>query len=207
MTTLNPTLGRPGTLADLIPGTGTMAIVRDGGLVVGGAALTGLAAQISFTIPSISPVPYTLQTFAVLLVGASFGAVRGALSMALYVLLGLGIGPLSIGWFADGASGFDAAKVTMGYLAGFIIAAAVVGYLSSRGNDRRFLSSTAEMFLGTLIIYAVGVPVLMNTLNVDLATGLEYGLYPFVITDTLKVLAAAGLLPLAWKLVNRDKQA
>ncbi len=95
----------------------------------------------------------------------------------------------------------------MGYLVGFIVAASVVGYLSSRGNDRRFLSSTAEMFLGTLIIYAIGVPVLMNALNVNLAQGLEYGLYPFVITDTLKVLAAAGLLPLAWKLVNRDKKA
>jgi biotin transport system substrate-specific component len=47
----------------------------------------------------------------------------------------------------------------------------------------------------------------MNTLDVNLATGLEYGLYPFVVTDTLKVLAAAGLLPLAWKLVNRDKKA
>jgi biotin transport system substrate-specific component len=91
----------------------------------------------------------------------------------------------------------------MGYLVGFIVAAAVVGYLSSRGNDRRFLSSTAEMFLGSLIIYAIGIPVLMNALNVDLATGLEYGLYPFVITDTLKVLAAAGLLPLAWKIVTR----
>ncbi len=206
MTTLNPTLARPGTLADLIPGSGAVAIARDAGLVIGGAALTGLAAQISFTIPSISPVPYTLQTFAVLLVGASFGAARGALSMALYLLAGLA----GVPWFAAQASGYDVAKATMGYLVGFIIAAAVVGYLSSRGNDRRFLSSTAEMFLGSLIIYAIGVPVLMSVLNVDLATGLEYGLYPFVITDTLKVLAAAGLLPLAWKLVARvrgDKQA
>jgi biotin transport system substrate-specific component len=202
VTTLNPSLGRPGTLADLIPGSGAMAYVRDVGLVVGGAAFTGLAAQISFTIPSISPVPYTLQTFAVLLVGASFGAARGAVSMALDLLAGLA----GVPWFAEQVSGFEAAKATMGYLAGFIVAASVVGYLSSRGNDRRFLSSTAEMFLGTLIIYAIGVPVLMNALNVNLAQGLEYGLYPFVITDTLKVLAAAGLLPLAWKLVNRDKK-
>lgn len=199
MSTLNPTLTRPGTLADLIPGSGAIAVARDAGLVIGGAALTGLAAQISFIIPSISPVPYTMQTFAVLLVGASFGAVRGALSMALYLLAGLA----GVPWFQAQTSGYEAAKATMGYLVGFIIAAAVVGYLSSRGNDRRFLSSTAEMFLGSLIIYAVGVPVLMNALNVDLATGLELGLYPFVLTDTLKVLAAAGLLPLAWKLVSR----
>lgn len=204
MTTLNPTLARPGTLADLIPGSGAVAIARDAGLVIGGAALTGLAAQVSILIPSISPaVPFTLQTFAVLLVGASFGAVRGALSMALYLLAGLA----GVPWFAAQASGYDAAKATMGYLVGFVVAAAVVGYLSSRGNDRRFLSSTAEMFIGSLIVYSIGVPVLMSVLEVDLATGLEYGLYPFVLTDTLKVLAAAGLLPLAWKIVEKVKQA
>jgi len=202
VTTLNPTLTRPGTLADLIPGSGALAVVRDAGLVIGGAALTGLAAQVSFTIPSISPVPYTLQTFAVLLVGASFGAIRGALSMALYLAAGLA----GVPWFAEQASGMDAAKATMGYLVGFVIAAAVVGFLSSRGNDRRFLSSTAEMFLGSLIIYAIGVPVLMSVLNLDLAQGLKFGLYPFVVTDTLKVLAAAGLLPLAWKIVEKVKQ-
>lgn len=202
MTTLSPSLTRPGTLADLIPGTGGLAFVRDTVLVVGGAALTGLAAQVSITIPSISPVPYTLQTFAVLLVGASFGWLRGALSMLLYLAAGLA----GVPWFQGGASGYEAAQATMGYLVGFIVAAAVVGYLSGRGNDRRFLSSTAEMFLGTLIIYAIGVPVLINALGVDLATGLEYGLYPFVITDTLKVLAAAALFPLAWRLVEKVKK-
>jgi biotin transport system substrate-specific component len=202
VTTLSPSLARPGTLADLIPGTGATAIVRDAALVVGGAALTGLAAQVSITIPSISPVPYTLQTFAVLLVGASFGWLRGALSMALYLAAGLA----GVPWFQGADSGYDAARATMGYLVGFIVAAAVVGYLSGRGNDRRFLSSTAEMFLGTLIIYAIGVPVLMNALDVNLATGLEYGLYPFVITDTLKVLAAAGLFPLAWRIVEKVKK-
>lgn len=199
MSTLNPTVARPGTLADLIPGSGAAAVARDAGLILGGAVFTGLAAQVSFTIASISPVPYTLQTFAVLVVGASFGAARGALSMALYLAAGLA----GVPWFAEQASGFDAAKATMGYLVGFVVAAAVVGFLSSRGNDRRFLSSTAEMFIGTLIIYAIGVPVLMQVMGWDLAQGLKWGLYPFVITDTVKVLAAAGLLPVAWKIVSR----
>ena len=202
MSTLSPSLARPGTLADLLPGDGAVAVARDAALVVGGAAFTGLAAQVSYTIPSISPVPFTLQTFAVLLVGASFGWIRGALSMLVYLVSGLA----GVQWFADGASGYDAAKVTMGYLVGFILAAALTGYLSSRGNDRRFLTSTAEMFLGTLVIYAVGVPVLMATLGVGLAQGLEFGVYPFVFTDTLKVLAAAGLFPLAWRLVEKVKK-
>lgn len=201
MSTLSPSITRPGTLADLIPGTGGVAFARDAALVVGGAIVTGLAAQISFTISSISPVPYTMQTFAVLLVGATYGWIRGALSMLLYLAAGLA----GVGWFAGGDSGYEAAKVTMGYLAGFILAAALTGYLSSRGNDRKFLTSTSEMFLGTLVIYAIGVPVLMATLDVGLAQGLEYGLYPFVLTDTLKVLAAAGLFPLAWRMVERIK--
>jgi len=201
VTTLNPSLGRPGTLADLIPGTGALAVVRDAGLVIGGAALTGVAAQVSITVPSITPVPFTLQTFAVLLVGASLGSVRGLLSMALYVVVGLA----GVPWFAEGSSGYPAA--TFGYLLGFVAAAALVGRLSERGDDRRYVSAVGEMVIGSAVIYAFGVTVLMANLNLSLATGLSEGMVPFLIGDGLKVLAAAGLLPLAWKLVNRDKKA
>lgn len=195
---MDGSLHAPRVLADVIPG----ARVRDAVLVLAGAAATGIAAQISFTIPSISPVPYTMQTFAVLLVGASFGLARGVLSMTLYVVAGLA----GVPWFADGVSGFDAAKATMGYLVGFIAAAAVLGWLSQRGNDRRVMSSVTEMFLATLVIYAIGVPVLMAVLDLGIAKGLEFGVYPFVVTDTVKLLAAAGLLPLAWRLVERVKR-
>ncbi|MFZ0322784.1 MAG: biotin transporter BioY [Actinomycetes bacterium] len=202
MSALNPSLSGslsgPRVLADVLPGDR----VRDVLLVVGGAALTGIAAQIAFTIPSISPVPFTLQTFAVLLVGASFGWLRGALSMALYLVAGLA----GVPWFAHGASGYNGdTKATMGYLVGFVAAAALAGWLSQRGNDRRFMSSVSEMFLPTLVIYAFGVTVLMAVLNVDLVKGIELGVLPFVVTDTIKLLAAAGLLPLAWKLVEKVK--
>ena len=200
MTTLNPSMGRPGSLADLIPGSGVLAYVRDAGLVIGGAALTGLAAQVSITVPSITPVPFTLQTFAVLLVGASLGSVRGLVSMALYVVVGLA----GVPWFAEGSSGYPAA--TFGYLLGFIAAAALVGWLSERGDDRRYVPAVGEMVIGSAVIYAFGVTVLMANLNLNLATGLSEGMVPFVIGDGLKLLAAAGLLPLTWKLVNRDKK-
>jgi len=195
---LNPSLSGPRVLADVLPG----ARVRDVLLVVGGAAVTGVAAQVAFTIPSISPVPFTLQTFAVLLVGASFGWLRGALAMSLYLVAGL----TGVPWFAQGASGYNAdTKATMGYLVGFVVAAALAGWLSQRGNDRRFMSSVTEMFLPTLVIYVIGVAVLMAVLNVDLVTGIEFGVLPFVVTDTIKLLAAAGLLPLSWKLVEKVK--
>jgi len=201
VTTLNPSLARPGTLADLIPGSGALALIRDAALVIGGAALTGLAAQVSITVPSITPVPFTLQTFAVLLVGATLGWARGLLSMALYVVVGL----VGVPWFAEGSSGYPAA--TFGYLLGFIAAAALVGWLSGRGDDRRYVSSVGEMVIGSAVIYAFGVTVLMANLGLGLATGLSEGMVPFLIGDGLKVLAAAGLLPLAWKIVEKAKHS
>ncbi|HEV7628770.1 MAG TPA: biotin transporter BioY, partial [Streptomyces sp.] len=97
---------RPGNvLADLLPAspasvTGPRAYVRDAVLVLGGATLTGIAAQLAVPVPG-SPVPVTGQTFAALLVGAGLGARRGFLAMALYTLAGVAGMP----WFAEASSG------------------------------------------------------------------------------------------------------
>jgi biotin transport system substrate-specific component len=203
VTTLNPTLSGPRTLADLIPGTGVAAFARDAGLVIGGAALTGLAAQVSIPL-SFTPVPLTLQTFSVLLVGASLGWFRGTLSMLVY----LAVPALGVPWFADGSDYSDPMlKYTYGYLIGFVLAAALAGYLSGRGNDRRFVSSFGEMALSSALIYVFGVSVLMATANLSLEDGIAQGVAPFIPGDLLKALAAAGLLPLAWKLLKRDDTA
>ena len=129
-------------LADLIPG----AWVRDAVLVVGGAGLTGLAAQVSVHIPSITPVPFTLQTLAVLLTGAALGSVRGVLSMSLYLLSG-GVG---VPWFANHSHGFGGAS--FGYIIGFVVAAGVVGELARRGNDRAVMSAIGLMAVGDAIL-------------------------------------------------------
>ncbi len=133
-------------LAELIPGTR----VRDAALVVGGAAFTGLLAQIAVPVPG-SPVPITGQTLGVLLVGAAFGPVRGLLSMLLYVVAGLA----GVPWYAQGESGYVTA--TFGYLLGFIVAAGLVGWLARHGGDRTPLRVVGSMVLGTLVIYAFGV--------------------------------------------------
>ncbi|MEU8267364.1 biotin transporter BioY [Sphaerisporangium sp. NPDC049002] len=180
---------RPAVLSDLIPGK----LVRDVALVVGAAGLTGLAAQVSIPLPG-TPVPFTLQTFAVLLAGAALGLPRAFLGMALY----LAIGQLGVPWFAS--SGGNA---TLGYVVGFVLAASVVGALASRGGDRTPLRTIATMALGTLLIYAIGLPWLMVATGLDLPAALSAGVVPFLIGDGLKVLAAAGLLPAAWKLAGR----
>jgi biotin transport system substrate-specific component len=171
-------------------------LARDAVLVVGGAALTGLAAQISVPVPG-SPVPVTGQTFAALLVGTSLGARRGFLSLALYALLGMA----GLPWFAEGHSG--AAMPSFGYVLGMLLAAAAVGALARRGGDRGVLRTAGTMAVGSAIIYAVGVPYLALAADISLGQAVAAGLTPFLIGDALKAALAMGALPAAWKLIGR----
>ncbi|WP_030171259.1 biotin transporter BioY [Streptomyces sp. NRRL S-813] len=184
---------RPGAvLADLLPASR----VRDAALVVGGAALTGLAAQLSVPIPH-SPVPVTGQTFAALLVGTALGARRGFLSLALYALAGVA----GVPWFADGTSGSGA--VSFGYVLGMLLASAVVGALARRGADRSPLRMAGTMILGEAVIYAVGVPYLALAAQLSASQAIAAGLTPFLIGDALKAALAMGAMPAAWKLADK----
>lgn len=185
---------RPGqVLADLLPASR----VRDLALVLGGAALTGLAAQLAVPVPG-SPVPVTGQTFAALLVGTSLGAGRGFLSLALYALLGLA----GVPWFAEGTSGSGA---SFGYIVGMLLASAAVGALARRGTDRSVLRMAGTMLLGEAIIYAIGVPYLALSLDLSTSAALAAGLTPFLIGDALKAALAMGATPTAWKFVNKQR--
>lgn len=193
MTTSNAgAVARPrSVLADVIPG----ALTRDAVLVVLGAAFTGVCAQLSFHIPG-TPVPVTGQTFAVLVSGAALGWRRGLLALLLYMVAGVG----GVPWFAHHASGYVGA--TFGYILGFIVAATVVGAVAALGGDRTVARTVGTMLLGTLIIYAVGASWLGASLHLPAAKALELGVRPFLVGDALKVLLAAGLLPIAWRLVG-----
>ncbi|MFJ5232063.1 biotin transporter BioY [Kitasatospora sp. NPDC088391] len=185
-------------LADLLPQAATRlgARARDLALVAGGAALTGLAAQLSVPVPG-SPVPVTGQTFAALLVGTALGARRGAAALGLYLLAGAA----GLPWFAQGSSG--AGLATLGYVIGFVVAAALTGALARRGADRSPLRTAGAMALGSLAIYAVGVPYLAFALDVPLAKAADLGLYPYLVGDALKLVLATAALPLTWKLLDR----
>lgn len=185
-------LRRNVVLADLVPG----AFARDVALVLGSAAFTGLAAQLSFPIPG-TPVPVTGQTFAVLLTGAALGPWRSILGMAVYLLAGMA----GLPWYAGHTHGTGGPS--FGYILGFIVAGGVVGWLARRGGDRTPLRTVATMAVGTLLIYAVGVPWLAASLNVSAATALDDGVRPFLAGDALKIVVAAGLLPGCWALVGR----
>lgn len=128
------------------------SVVTDSALVAAGVALTALLAQIS--IP-LWPVPVTGQTLAVLVVGASLGAVRGAASLAVYAALGAGGLPI----FSERSSGLAIlAGHTGGYIVGFMLAAGLTGWLDERRWDRRFFGATVAMAAGTLMTFAIGLP-------------------------------------------------
>jgi biotin transport system substrate-specific component len=178
----------------LFPRVGVLA---DSLLVLAGTGLVSAAAQVS--IP-FEPVPLTGQTFAVLLVGSALGAIRGAASLSLYLWLGVAGAPI----YADGRHGWGILTgATGGYIVGFVLAAAVTGYLAERGWDRRFSSAVGAMLTGNVIIYAVGLPWLAVVVGTDLEQTLEFGLYKFVPGDLLKLYLAAALLPTAWRGVTR----
>lgn len=187
---------RTGTvLADLLPAARHRYAV-DTALVLGGAALTGMAAQIAVPVPG-SPVPVTGQTFAALLVGTALGARRGFLSMAVYALVGMAGMP----WFSAGSSGPGGAS--FGYVLGMLLAATVVGGLARRGGDRSALRTAGTMVLGSAIIYAVGVPYLALSTGMSASAAIAAGLTPFLLGDALKAALAMGALPASWKLLGR----
>lgn len=182
---------------------GTMQALYAAVAVVAGSLLLAGLAQVSVRL-SFTPVPITGQTLGVLLVGASLGWELSAISVLLY----LAEGAVGLPFFAGGAHGASLlalSSATGGYLWGFVLAAATVGWLSRRGWDRILSSSISAMFVGEVVIYLVGVPWLMAALHLPLAKALELGLYPFVIGDTLKLLLAAGLLPAAWRLLRATR--
>lgn len=179
-------------LADLIP----VSRLRDATLVLGGAVLTGLAAQLSVPVPG-SPVPVTGQTFAALLVGTALGARRGLLALALYAVAGVAGMP----WFADGSSG--AGAPSFGYILGMALAAGVVGALARRGADRSVWRTAGTMVLGSAVVYAVGVPYLALAAHLSASQAVSLGLTPYLIGDALKAALAMGALPAVWKLVGR----
>lgn len=195
------------------------AWARDVALIAGGVILLIVGARIAFDLPAISLgrlyvpenpyVPITLQTFGVLFTSAVLGARRGLSATGIYLL----IGAVGLPVFAFERSGtetflaFQSGRLVLGatggYLVGFLAASALVGSLAQRGWDRRLGGSLGAMLAGTLVIYGIGLLWLALALAVSVVEVLPFGLYPFVPGDVLKLLLAAGALPLGWRLAGR----
>jgi biotin transport system substrate-specific component len=184
-------------------------------MVAVGTMLIVIGARISFYVPPNFDVPVTLQTFGVLFGSALLGFRRALLSVSLYLLLGIiglpvfaldaqtGLYRSGLGTILSIGGGQFALAPTGGYLVGFLVAAGLVGRLAELGWDRHIGGSLGAMALGNAVVYVIGVPWLMLSRSMDAATGLQFGFYPFVIGDILKLAIAAGLLPVGWWVVKR----
>jgi biotin transport system substrate-specific component len=174
-------------------------LLLDASLIVFGSLLVALLAQVRIVLP-FTPVPITGQTLAVLLIGAVLGSKRGAATIGLYILEG-GIG---LPFFAGGKAGLAVLMgPTGGYLAGFVAAAFVVGWLAERGFDRRLATAFAAFVIGTAVIYLFGTIGLLRFMSLQAA--IAGGVLPFIVGDILKAVVAGSLLPAAWALLKNLK--
>jgi biotin transport system substrate-specific component len=106
--------------------------------------------------------------------------------------------------YSGGAAGWDEARAvgTTGYLIGFIVAAAVIGYMAERRQDRQFATMFTAFILGSFVVYVFGVVGLMLIFDMTTTEAIVAGVVPFVHGDLIKAAAAGLLLPAAWKLVG-----
>lgn len=163
-------------------------------LVAAGSVLMALSAKLQ--VP-MWPVPMTMQTFAVLVIGMAYGARLGGLTLLAY----LAEGAIGLPVFASGAGLAYLAGPTGGYLVGFAVAATLVGSLGTRGWDRSIAGTLAAMTLGTAVIFGLGVAWLSTLIGFEAA--LANGVMPFLVGAAFKIALAAAVLPFAWRLVSR----
>ena len=168
-------------------------------LAVLGTLLLTLSAK---TRVVLGPVDMSLQTLVVLLIGASFGMRLGVATLLLYL--------------AEGAIGFPVFQATPekgigiaymlgstgGYLAGFVVMAAIAGWAADRGWDRNVLKLLAAMIVAEIVMMAMGWAWLSTLIGADKAW--TFGVLPFILPDAVKVALAACLLPAAWSLGRRS---
>lgn len=159
-------------------------------LVSSFAALVAVCSIVAIPVAAVS-APVTLQTFAVLLAGAVLGARRGALAILLYLVVGFAGLPI----FAQGVGGpATFGRPTLGYLLAFPLAAFVVGLLVERLRARSWTVRTGLVIgagaVGSLVIYAIGVPVMAARVGLSLGEAFIANL-AFVPLDAIKLVLAA----------------
>lgn len=167
-------------------------------LALAGSALLTISAKLQ--VP-FWPVPMTMQTFVVLVLGMTLGPRLAALAILTYLAEGAFGLPVFANTPERGLGLAYMAGPTGGYLAGFLASAVLVGWLAERGWDRSFLGTAAAMLLGTAVIFGLGLAWLSGLIGLEQA--IASGLVPFLPAAALKIALATATLPLVWRALNR----
>jgi Uncharacterized conserved protein len=164
-----------------------------------GSILLTLSAK--FQVP-FYPVPMTLQTLVVLMLGVVLGWRLGAMTVLFYLAQGASGLPVFAGTPEKGLGLLYMAGPTGGYLMGFVVAAALTGWLAERGFDRSRLGMAAAMVGGNAVIYAMGLLWLGSFVGYNTQL-IALGMTPFVLGDLVKIALAVTTVPFVWRVVSR----
>ncbi len=170
------------------------ATFRNFVLVVAGVCALTVSAKTQ--IP-FYPVPMTLQTLVILVLGISYG-----MKLATATVLGyLVCGAVGLPVFAAGGGLAYFTGPTAGYLVGFLLAAMVMGYLGDRGWGQTARSMILPMTLGTVILFVPGVAWLAYLFGFE--TAMAKGLVIFIPSAVTKIVLAIPLVPSLWRLARK----
>jgi biotin transport system substrate-specific component len=185
---------RPFILSAL-PENRTARLATQVALAVGGTAILVLSAK---TRVVLGPVDMSLQTLAVFLIAASFGMRLAVATLLLYMIEGMLGWPVFQGTPEKGLGLAYMVGTTGGYLVGFVVAAAIVGWAADRGWDRSFFRFFGVLLVAEFAILALGYGWLAMLIGPDKAW--TFGVVPFLVPDLVKVGLAAAIMPAAWAL-------
>ena len=157
---------------------------------------TLLAISAKFKIP-FYPVPMTLQTLVVLLIGMSYGASLASVTIFLYTIQGA----LGLPVFANGGGIGYIIGPTGGYIVGFLISAPLLGFFANRGWGKTWQTTAVAMIIGVSVIFISGVSWL--SMYVGFEAAILKGLLPFIYADFLKIIIACLAMPTAWSFVEK----
>ena len=143
------------------------------------------------------PVPMTMQTFIVFIIGMSYGWKLAFSTLIAYLVEG----SLGLPVFAKGGGLLYLIGPTAGYLYGMVIAAGVIGFLAERGYNNSYIKSLISLIIGTVIIFVLGVGYLGSVIGYDKA--LAGGLYPFIPSEFFKIGLAVILIPSITRYINK----
>ena len=200
MTMTTPAATYQPTLADTLwpQQEGVRDVLRLVVLALAGTALLVLSAKIK--VP-FWPVPMTMQTFAVLVIGMAYGWRLGTATVALYLIEGAVGLPVFTGTPERGIGVLYMVGPTGGFLIGFVAGAAISGWLAEQGWDRSIIRTLGAMLAGETVMFALGLGWLAHLFGVTKA--IEFGLAPFVWAEIFKIALAAAVMPGAWWLLGR----
>lgn len=181
-----------------MPEKGAARILAQLALAVAGTLLLTLSAK---TRVVLGPVDMSLQTLVVLMIGATFGLRLGVATLLLYLAEGAAGLPVFQGTPEKGLGLLYMAGPTGGYLAGFVVMAAIAGWASDRGWDRQPVKLFGAMLVAEALMLAMGFAWLSMLIGADKAW--MGGVVPFLVPDLVKVALASAVVPAVWALIPR----